>query len=275
MNIGIVGQGFVGNAVYQKFKLFYNVLTYDLNKKLCNSTFDNVAKKCKIIFICLPTPMNKSNGSCNISIIDNILNDLNNKNKKILILIKSTIPPHTTFKLNNKYSNLNINFNPEFLTEANAVSDYNNQKRIIIGSDNNKNNKIFYFFNIVFNDAKIIQTSSINAEILKYTTNAFLSVKVSFANEIYSLCKEVGSDYTEVIEMLLMDKRIGKSHWRVPGPDGDFGYGGHCFPKDLSELIFFTDKNKTPNNVLKGTKSTNDQVRKNKDWESMEGRAVI
>ena len=275
MNIGIVGQGFVGNAVYQKFKKFYNVLTYDINKKLCNSSFDNLIEECNVIFICLPTPMNKDDGSCNISIIDNVLNEINNKNKNILILIKSTIAPHTTLKLNKKYTNLNINFNPEFLTEVNAISDYNNQKRIIIGSDNNRNNKIFDFFKKVFPDAIVVCTSSINAEILKYTTNAFLSVKVSFANEIYSICNEVGSDYSKVIEMLLMDKRIGKSHWKVPGPDGDFGYGGHCFPKDLSELIFFTDKNKTPNNVLKAAKRTNDKVRSNKDWEGMEGRAVI
>ena len=275
MNIGIVGQGFVGNAVYQKFKKFYNVLTYDINKKLCNSSFDNLIEECNVIFICLPTPMNKDDGSCNISIIDNVLNEINNKNKNILILIKSTIAPHTTLKLNKKYTNLNINFNPEFLTEVNAISDYNNQKRIIIGSDNNRNNKIFDFFKKVFPDAIVIYTSSINAEILKYTTNAFLSIKVSFANEIYSICNEVGSDYSKVIEMLLMDKRIGKSHWKVPGPDGDFGYGGHCFPKDLSELIFFTDKNKTPNNVLKAAKRTNDKVRSNKDWEGMEGRAVI
>ena len=87
MNIGIIGQGFVGNAVYQKFKNF-TVFTYDLNSKLCNSNFEEINKNCSIVFICLPTPMN-SDGSCDISIVENMISKFSSK----IIINKSTVPP--------------------------------------------------------------------------------------------------------------------------------------------------------------------------------------
>jgi len=71
-----------------------------------------------------------------------------------------------------------------------------------------------------------------------------------------------------------MDERLGESHWSVPGHDGDFGFGGHCFPKDLSALIYESRLLETTNNVLKAAQKTNDEVRKNRDWEKMKGRAV-
>jgi UDPglucose 6-dehydrogenase len=109
---------------------------------------------------------------------------------------------------------------------------------------------------------------------VKYLTNTFLSVKVSFANEIYQLCGKLGIDYDKVIEYATMDNRLGESHWGVPGPDGDFGFGGHCFPKDLAALIYLTTQLNTTDNVLMAAQKTNDEIRKNRDWEKMKGRAV-
>ena len=97
----------------------------------------------------------------------------------------------------------------------------------------------------------------------------------SFANEIYQLCEKVGADYDKVIEYATMDERLGESHWGVPGHDGDFGFGGHCFPKDLSALLHLTKELGTTNNVLEATKKTNNELRKNRDWETMKGRAVV
>ncbi len=134
--IGIIGQGFVGNAVFKKFKNFYEVLTYDLDKDKCNSDIEEIVFKCETIFVCLPTPMSKD-GSCDISIIDQTLSSIDlitdNLETTKTVVLKSTIPPGTTEKLNNKFQSLNIVFNPEFLTERNAVKDYDNQKRIILG----------------------------------------------------------------------------------------------------------------------------------------------
>ena len=109
---------------------------------------------------------------------------------------------------------------------------------------------------------------------IKYFTNCFLATKVSFANEIYGICQKLELDYDKVIEYSLGDKRIGNSHLNVPGPDGDFGFGGHCFPKDLSAIIKLSEDLGSTNNLLKSVKKTNDKVRKNRDWEQMKGRAI-
>ena len=105
-------------------------------------------------------------------------------------------------------------------------------------------------------------------------TNTFLATKISFANEIYQLCNKLNIDYDKVVEYATLDDRLGESHWGVPGHDGDLGFGGHCFPKDLAALLYLSYQYNTTNRVLKATQETNDKVRSNRDWEKMKGRAV-
>ena len=278
MNIGIIGQGFVGNAVYNKFKNYYNVLTFDLDKSLCNSSFEKINKECIYIFVCLPTPMNKD-GSCYTGIVEDLLIKINKYANEIsqtkIVIVKSTIPPGTTKQWNDKFDNLSIVFNPEFLTEANAVRDYENQNRIILGGLTHITLELNSIFSTVFPTAKIINTNSTDAEMVKYTTNSFLAMKVSFANEIYQICKKVNANYDKVIESTIEDVRLGKSHWKVPGPDGDFGFGGHCFPKDINALISVAINNNISPTMLKAINEKNKEVRSNKDWENMKGRAVV
>tara|TARA_B100000900_G_C20570678_1_gene713095 strand:- start:62 stop:898 length:837 start_codon:yes stop_codon:yes gene_type:complete len=276
--IGIIGQGFVGNAVYKKWKQYYDVLTYDLDESKSTSTLHNLVMLCDTIFVCLPTPMNKG-GECDLSTLQQSLFDINTliefeDARSKTIIVKSTIPPGTTEQLNKDFKYLNIIFNPEFLTERNAEEDYNNQTRIIIGGPRPQSTDVVRLFSKVFPNAKLIKTHSTYAEMVKYMTNTFLSTKVSFANEIYQICEKVGADYDKVVEYATYDDRLGKTHWMVPGHDGDFGFGGHCFPKDLSALIHVSENLGTTNNVLKATRDTNDEVRKNRDWEQMKGRAV-
>lgn len=278
MRIGIIGQGFVGNAIYQKFSKYYDILTYDLDESKCNSTKDKVLNQ-EIIFICLPTPMNKD-GSCNVDIISKELDNLDlladNYETIKTIVVKSTIPPGTTDRWNKQFNSLDIVFNPEFLTEANAVDDFETQTRIILGGSIKSTTLLKQLYSSIFRKtSKIIKTDSTTAELVKYVTNAFLSTKVSFANEIYDLCGGIGLDYDKIIEYATYDERLGLSHWGVPGPDGDRGFGGHCFPKDLSALIKLTESVNTKNNVLVATQKTNNEVRSNRDWEKMKGRAVV
>jgi UDPglucose 6-dehydrogenase len=214
-----------------------------------------------------------SDGSCNTDIVEGVIKQIEEIGETKGIVVKSTIPPTTTEKWNEKYKT-NIVFNPEFLTERNAVSDYQNQTRIILGGPRPTTTELKQIFSKVFPKADIIKTNSTYAEMVKYVTNTFLSVKVSFANEIYQLCNEVGADYDKVIEYATMDERLGKSHWNVPGHDGDYGFGGHCFPKDLAALLHMTKEFGTIDNVLSATQRTNDEVRVNRDWEGMKGRAV-
>ena len=271
--IGIIGQGFVGNAVAQKFQQYYQLLTYDLDKKKSNATEEEVLN-CNIVFLCLPTPM-LPDGKCDTSIVSGVLEKIVKLKQPKIVVIKSTVPPLTVESFNKVTpENIQIVFNPEFLTERNAVEDYNNQKRIILGGPRPATTTLKRIFSKVFPKADIIKTDSTHAEMVKYLTNTFLSTKVSFANEIYQICEKVGIDYDKVVEYAIYDERLGKSHWMVPGHDGDFGYGGHCFPKDLAALIHLAQRFGTTTNVLEATQLTNDRVRRNRDWEQMKGRAV-
>jgi nucleotide sugar dehydrogenase len=272
--IGIIGQGFVGNSVKEGFNNHFNICTFDLDSsKSTEPTLQSLVNKSDVIFVCLPTPM-KRGGECDVSIIENVIEEINNYNKNITVLIKSTIPPGTTERFCNSYWNINIIFNPEFLTEANAVNDYINQTRIILGVAEQNCSHVISMFNKVFPKAKVIKTKSKVAEMVKYVTNCFLSTKVSFANEIYQVCDKLDIDYDKVIEYSKYDDRLGNSHWNVPGPDGSFGYGGHCFPKDIGALKFLANNLGVDTLVLDGIINKNNEVRTNRDWEQQKGRAV-
>jgi UDPglucose 6-dehydrogenase len=140
-----------------------------------------------------------------------------------------------------------------------------------LGGDRKGTNKLRQIYSKVFPHATIVKTGSKTAEMVKYFTNTFLATKVSFANEMYHICDQVGIDYDKVVEYATYDERLGKSHWAVPGPDGDFGYGGHCLPKDLSAIINQFDTY----GLLEAVEQVNDQLRSDRDWEHMVGRAVL
>ena len=274
MNIGIIGQGFVGTAVNEGLAKFYNIETYDIVKDSTCKSIDELAIKSDVIFVCLPTPM-KENGECYLVILEEVINDLNTINKCKIIVIKSTIPPGTTEKWNKIYDNIDIIFNPEFLTEANSIEDFKNQNRIIVGGPRPSSTKVARLFRKAFPKVPIIKTGSTHAEMVKYVTNCFLATKVSFANEMFKMCNELDIDYDKVIEYAKFDERLGYSHWAGPGPDGDFGFGGHCFPKDMNALVYLGNTVGIDLKVIKSAIETNDKVRVNRDWESQKGRAII
>jgi UDPglucose 6-dehydrogenase len=120
----------------------------------------------------------------------------------------------------------------------------------------------------------VTKTSSTIAELVKYTTNCFLATKVSFANEIKQVCDSLDVDYDKVVEYAIKDKRLGGSHWSVPGPDGLLGFGGSCFPKDLNALLSKAYELDVKCNTIYGAWLTNLEVRPEKDWEKLIGRAV-
>jgi len=193
------------------------------------------------------------------------------------VVIKSTVPPGTTDSLNKEYSHIDVVFNPEFLTEANAVDDFKHQTRIIIGGNSRQSSTVKNFYTRAFPSTPIIKTDATTAEMVKYFTNCFLAAKVAFANEMYQVCGAVGVDYDKVVEYTLFDDRIGKTHLTVPGPDGSMGFGGHCFPKDLNAMLFFAKQVGVDTKILMSVWQKNLDVRttENRDWEKMKGRAVL
>ena len=279
MIVGIIGMGYVGTALKEGFKSHHKILTYDLRSELssCNS-IDDIVSKVELIFLCLPTPMNQD-GSCSLDIVEKAIDEVNGAtkryNKEIVVVIKSTIPPGTTKKLNDLNKNIDIVFNPEFLTEANFIEDFKNQNRIILGGPDPSIALIEKFYTGIFPKSKIVKTDSTYAEMVKYFINTFLASKVSFANEMKLICDKLNIDYNKLVEYAIYDERLGKSHWAVPGPDGKLGFGGSCFPKDINALICSALDLGVDPKVLKGVWETNLRVRPEKDWENLKGRAVI
>ena len=277
MKIGIIGQGFVGSAIKAGLQDFYEVLTYDIDETKCNSAHDQVCRESDIIFICIPTPMRKS-GECDTRLLKDVIGRVDRECSNLgsdlpTLVIKSTVSPGTTQRINETVSsNLNVCFSPEFLTEANSIEDFKNQTRIIIGGEGAK--KVKQMFRKPFPNIPIVVTKSETAEMVKYFINCFLATKVTFANQMYDICESSNIDYDKVCEYALLDKRIGSSHLAVPGPDGDRGYGGHCFPKDVSAIVYFAEQNNASLDFLSQVGVSNSQYRNNKDWLEMKGRAV-
>ena len=147
-------------------------------------------------------------------------------------------------------------------------------KTIILGGPRPYTTQVKTMFRRAFPHIPIVKTGYKTAEMVKYFINNFLSTKVSFANEMYQICKSLDIDYDKVTEYALYDQRIGKSHLAVPGPDGDFGYGGHCFPKDLDAIIYVALAMGIEPTILNATRHKNNKIRKNRDWENMPGRAI-
>ena len=272
MKIGIIGQGYVGSAIKLGFQDYYDVFTYDKFDlgKSTHSKISDLVEEAKVIFVCVPTPMRKD-GTCYTGIVEEVIREINETATDHIVVIKSTIPPGTTDRINQEYTHSTIIFNPEFLTEANFLDDFKNQNRIILGGDRKGTNKLRQIYSKVFPKATIVKTGAKHAEMVKYFTNTFLATKVSFANEMYNICQQLDLDYDKVVEYATYDERLGKSHWGVPGPDEDFGFGGHCLPKDLSAMINGFDTL----GLLEAVEQVNDQVRENRDWEHMVGRAVL
>lgn len=274
-SVGIVGQGFVGSAVNVGLSKYFRVETFDIiPEKSTVGSLSELYHTTDVIFVCLPTPMRKT-GECDLTIVDAVLSQLNTFGSQKIVILKSTVPPGSCEFLQSKYENIDLIFNPEFLTEANAIDDFINQDRIVLGGKNKSTlNDVYGMFKRVFLDVPIIMTDTKTAEMVKYITNCFLSVKVAFANQLFDVCSLVGIDYETAYSVAKLDKRLGDSHWKVPGPDGDRGYGGHCFPKDMSAFLYFSEKNGVEQSIIRESIKYNDKIRSDRNWENMIGRAV-
>lgn len=295
--IAVIGQGFVGGSLTTVFsEQGFEVLAYDKAGKYAKGSHpyrpedlrhlvsfaESIEDFCGVYFVCLPTPMFED-GSADLGIVEGVLEELSSLPGERIAVVKSTVPPGSTENWNKKYASrgLRVIFNPEFLTEANALDDMRNQNRIILGGPRPWINSVKQVFQTAFSKVPIIKTSSTTAEMVKYLTNNFLTVKVSFANEMSQICEALDKsglnvDYDKVVEYAKYDKRLGDSHWSVPGPDGSRGYGGHCFPKDINAMIDVAKKNGVDPKVLSASWEKNLEVRssQDRDWEKMSGRAV-
>ena len=267
--VGVIGNGFVGEAISFAFSSVSNLYVYDTDPLKSLDDLEDV-HNCDFVFICVPTPMFED-GSQDLSYVESAFE---NATKKPLYILKSTVLPGTTENLSKKYSNLKIIFSPEFLTERTAKLDMLTQSRIILGGDLSLTEKAKTLFNRRFKIKNIIQTDSKTAELTKYMNNTFFATKVSIMNEFKLVCDKIGANWDDALKGFVSDGRIGDSHLNVPGHDGKLGYGGTCFPKDVNALLSFTKKHDIELNTISGGWKTNLKLRIEKDWEKKEGRSV-
>jgi nucleotide sugar dehydrogenase len=267
--VGVLGNGFVGEAISFAFSSVADVYIFDIDPSRCLNDVESV-HHCDFVFVCVPTPMHKD-GSHDLSYVENVFEKATDRP---IYIIKSTVLPGTTEVLSKQYPNFKIIFSPEFLTERTAKLDMLTQSRIILGGELSLTEKAKNLFNQRFKIRNIIQTDSKTAELTKYMNNTFFATKVSIMNEFKLLCDKIGANWEDALKGFVSDGRIGDSHLNVPGHDGKLGYGGTCFPKDVNALLSFSNKHDIQLNTIKGGWTTNLKVRPEKDWEKNEGRSV-
>jgi UDPglucose 6-dehydrogenase len=131
-------------------------------------------------------------------------------------------------------------------------------------------------FEKAFPKIPIIKTNSTIAETIKYVTNIFLATKVSFANEMETIANKLNIPWENIYQIVINDRRLGTSHWKVPGPDGHYGFGGTCFPKDISAMIHVANSLGINVPVIQAAWDRNIGIdRQERDWEQLKGRAII
>lgn len=219
--IGIVGCGAIGAALKKWLE------NYNLNCSISVSDppkgFNDDLKECDAIFISIHIPT-ESDNTQNLYLLKQIIKTLPDKP----IFIRTTLLPGTCDKLSHEL-NKKIYFMPEFLTERTAYNDFCKQPMIFTGE--------IELLKKIFIGKQYIVMSSVEAEIAKYAHNVFGAMKVTYFNGIYEIAENMGCDYNNIREGVLLSGYINPTHTSVPGPDGKFGYGGKCFPKDISAFV--------------------------------------
>lgn len=244
--VGIVGLGHVGTALAQALQAHRCVLRCD--PALADSQPPaRLARACGIVFVCVPTPAG-AGGAADMSIVEAVVAELAEHTKERagdqapLVVIKSTVPPGTTQTLAARHPWLPIVMCPEFMREQTGLADLLGASRFVIGLPTPappaaRLALLHAVLRTIAPAAAIVTTSAATAELVKYATNAFLAMKVVFANQMADACAALDLDYPAFAQALALDPRIGASHLGVPGADGMRGFGGRCLPKDLEALL--------------------------------------
>ena len=259
MKVGIIGFGFVGNALFHGLKKNIDIIKID--PKLDTDISDLKKFEPEFIFISLPTPMN-NDGSQDISILDLVFNQLQDSKLNATFILKSTVTPNNLNLLEKK---LDFVYNPEFLREKSAVEDFINGEIILFGGKKElcKKASDFYSDFTLCKQKEHFITDKTTASLVKYAINSFLATKVIYFNQLKSILRSSSPDmdWSSFVKIISTDKRIGESHMDVPGHDGRKGFGGACFPKDILALENFSSETGINFSLIKEVIKINNKIR--------------
>lgn len=256
--VGVIGYGFVGQAVVYGFK---HCAIYDKYKKEFNDP--SAVLNSDVIFVCVPTLNNPNdNMKYDLEPLNDVCQLLKTGNFKGLVVIKSTVLPGTTMELRQKYD-LDLLHNPEFLSAKTSFKDFLTQKHIVIGHTGNDHsaNRLKEFYQEYFPSAYYSICSSVESETMKLCCNTFYASKVQLFTEFKLMCDANGAEFNHVREMMLLNGWINPMHTAVPGTDGKISYGGACFPKDTKALNAYLSELETPHEVISAVINERDQMR--------------
>lgn len=230
MKLAIIGAGFVGRAVERAFDSNQCKI---IDPKLGVHIEELISFEPEYSFVCVPTP-SQPDGSVDLTAVRSVLTFLLYYTFSIIV-VKSTVPPSFAEKY---ATNDRVVFNPEFLTERNAVQDMLEGETIVLGGLDVTTARVekLYRTRSACTPQQYVHVSSEEACWIKYATNAFLAVKVTYLNELRDNFADTQS-WNRVVNALRLDKRLGSSHWLVPGLDSKRGFGGACLPKDSTALL--------------------------------------
>jgi UDPglucose 6-dehydrogenase len=281
MKVGIIGLGFVGGAILKYLTSVGKdrIQSYDIKDGPMEDGYDRVVAHSEIIYVCVPTPMGQS-GVCDLSYVECALEMINERakglNRMPIVMVKSTMVPGSSERLQIKFPHMILVTNPEFLTERRAYEDLVETKAHVVGCRGGLKGPVgLLLTNFLVGrwpESKVLAMEPTEAEMVKYMTNTYFALKVSFANQMYQLCRAMGLDYSRFIKGAVeADPRLEPTHWDVPGPDGRLGFGGKCFPKDLNGMMTLCSDNFVDHSILQAAWDYNLRVREDKDWLQIEG----
>lgn len=256
-SIGVIGNGYVGGAVAAFFReKARQCLVYDTNRERSGCTLSDVTQ-CPVIFVCVPTPTTEY-GQQSLAAVHQALISIPVTTE--MVVLKSTVLPGTSRKLAVQY-NHNLVFSPEFLSARTAEEDFASPTSIILGTGAPQPSTAA-FFQETWPDVPILEMTWEEAELVKYARNTFYAAKVAWWNEMYELCDALGVPYDRVKEGALAGGWINPMHTKVPGPDGMFGFGGACLPKDSEALLEFAFANGVDLSLLRQALKSNKKLRR-------------
>jgi len=247
--IVIAGYGFVGHAVANKFQKYMDIEIVD--PKINNKTVADIADV-KGVIICVNTP-ESSDGSCDYSHVVEVLETIDST---IPVIIKSAVDINGVMDIKKRFPDHEITYSPEFLRAKTADRDFATQDYVIFGGGDQDFWLDVWTQAFPYIAAHFI--TDIEASLVKYAENSFLATKVSFFNQLYDLCENVGADFESVRYSLCRDERIGPDHSYVTA---ERGWGGHCFPKDTRAMIKQSREAGAPMTILEQACIYNNQVR--------------
>lgn len=243
--IGIVGCGFIGSALKRWIEEHNPSVKMLISDPL--KGYNDDVSKADVIFISIHIPTEKD-GTQDLTVLKEIIKNLP---KEKPIFIRTTILPGTSGKLTQE-TGRRVYFMPEFLTERTAYEDFCSQAMVFTAESE--------LLSEIFKGKRYTEMTSLEAEITKYAHNVFGALKVTYFNGIYDLCKKMEANYKKVQEGILLSGYINAPHTMVPGPDGKFGYGGKCFPKDVNAMTKMVE-DMPIYNLLKELKPLNNHFR--------------